>query len=315
MPFKVSPLNADVPFGAIVTELGPNAIEDPAVFADLRELWIDRGLVIFRGLEGGAESQLRLSEKFGELLNHPLAANSEARDAKLSDIRFDAGQGDLYEVDGELRGGFLPWHFDLVYVDYINRGGILRPIQLPSRGGDTGFIDQIAAYNLLPEDLAAQIEGKSVLYRFNIDSAEAKFGHIPSRCIRIAEGHMRSMDHFAGRPRSIHPLVYEQPETGRKVLNVSPWFAQGIEGMENEEGDALLRRVIDHAIRPELAYFHRWRADDMVLWDNWRMMHCACGTPDDENRLMQRTTIAGDYGLGRLEDAGAPQAEMLEANA
>ena len=26
-------------------------------------------------------------------------------------------------------------------------------------------------------------------------------------------------------PRSIHPLVFKQPETGRKVLNLSPWFA------------------------------------------------------------------------------------------
>ena len=39
----------------------------------------------------------------------------------------------------------------------------------------------------------------------------------------------------------------------------------------------------------------------MVLWDNWRMLHCATGTPADETRLMERTTIGGDYGLGRIE--------------
>ncbi len=73
-------------------------------------------------------------------------------------------------------------------------------------------------------------------------------------------------------PRTIHPLVYSQPETGRKVLNVSPWFANAIEGMENAEGDAILQAVVEHSVRPDLAYFHGWLPEDMVLWDNWRMI-------------------------------------------
>jgi taurine dioxygenase len=39
----------------------------------------------------------------------------------------------------------------------------------------------------------------------------------------------------------------------------------------------------------------------MVLWDNWRMLHCAQGVPPGEERRMRRTTIAGDYALGRRE--------------
>jgi taurine dioxygenase len=41
----------------------------------------------------------------------------------------------------------------------------------------------------------------------------------------------------------------------------------------------------------------------MVLWDNWRMLHCANGMPAGQRRHMRRTTIAGDYGLGRFEKA------------
>jgi taurine dioxygenase len=105
--------------------------------------------------------------------------------------------------------------------------------------------------------------------------------------------------------RAIHPLVYRQAETGKKVLHVSPWFADGIEGMENAEGDALLAEVIAQVIRPELMYFHQWQEGDMVLWDNWRMLHCATGVPPDETRIMRRTTIVGDYGLGRREEKSA----------
>jgi taurine dioxygenase len=39
----------------------------------------------------------------------------------------------------------------------------------------------------------------------------------------------------------------------------------------------------------------------MVLWDNWRLLHCACGTPVGMRREMRRTTIHGDYKLGRKE--------------
>ena len=101
-------------------------------------------------------------------------------------------------------------------------------------------------------------------------------------------------------------LFRSQPETGRKVLNISPWWADAIEGMENAEGDALLREVIEHCSDPTRAYFHTWSLDDMVLWDNWRMLHCACGTPMGMKRLMRRTTIFGDYALGRKEKVKEP---------
>lgn len=42
------------------------------------------------------------------------------------------------------------------------------------------------------------------------------------------------------------------------------------------------------------------RADDMVLWDNWRAMHCTTGTKPGIRRLINRTTIAGDVLLGRV---------------
>jgi taurine dioxygenase len=37
----------------------------------------------------------------------------------------------------------------------------------------------------------------------------------------------------------------------------------------------------------------------MVLWDNWRMLHSAEGVDPQATRWMRRTTIGGDYALGR----------------
>jgi taurine dioxygenase len=42
----------------------------------------------------------------------------------------------------------------------------------------------------------------------------------------------------------------------------------------------------------------------MIVWDNWRVLHSARGHPFEDFRHAQRTTIAGDYALGRYLDPG-----------
>ena len=304
MNFSVTQLPGQAEFGAMVTGIEPERLDDPALRQALLDLWIDKGVLVFRGVEG-LDVQLSLSEIFGEPEEHAMLRGIDRpREHKLIvDIEFDdrSSEGTLYEVDGKVLGAWLPWHSDLVYTAEINHGGILRPVELPQHGGETGFIDQIAAYDALPEDLKRAIEGKSVIYTGNFDASGLKFGQRPTRTLFIEQGRLDASKHAAVRARSIHPMVYVQKETGRKVLNVSPWFADGIEGMEAPEGEALLAEVIDHCTRPSRAYYHCWQMDDMVLWDNWRMLHCCSGVMPGTRRHMRRTTIAGDYGLGRVE--------------
>jgi taurine dioxygenase len=305
--FEVAALPGQDRYGAIVTGLDPAAIDDPSVRQALHDLWIAKGVIVFRGVAGGIATQLRLSEIYGEPEIHPMMTGTDIKTEHkaLAPIEFDREDGNIYEVGGEQRGGYLPWHFDGAYVDRINHGGILRPEVLPRRGGDTGFIDQIAAWDELPDRLKARIAGLNVVYPYQPDFTRARFGARVDRLVRMATLFRKGMEHPSVQVRAIHPLVYEQAETGKKVLHVSPWFADGIEGMENAEGDALLTEVIDHVIRPELMYFHKWQAGDMVLWDNWRMLHSASGVPPEETRIMRRTTIVGDYGLGRREQKHA----------
>jgi taurine dioxygenase len=302
MGFETSPLPDQPAFGAVVTGLTGADIDDPAVGARLRELWIDRGVLVFRGLEQSRDTHVRLSRIFGTLLNHEVIKDTPGQDPEVMDIVW-TGEQEVYVIDGEERAAWLPWHSDLMYAVQINRGGILRPLELPERGGgDTGFIDRITAWDKLSAALKARVEGLSVIYASHFNVAVSPFAGAEG--VQLARESKRlSMYSSSPRPRVVHPLVYVQPETGRKVLNISPWFADGIEGMENEEGDALLREVIAHATQPEHSYFHRWTPDDMVLWDNWRISHCCTGIAPDDRRLLQRTTISGDYALGRLADS------------
>ena len=302
--FDTEPLDEQRRYGAIVTGLSPGSIDDPQVRKALLTLWMEKGLVVFRDIAGGIDTQVRLSEIFGEPEVHPMMEGTDIKTEHraLAPIEFDPEKdGNIYEIGGKVLGGYLPWHFDGAYVERINHGGILRPDILPGRVGETGFLDQIAAWDLLPEQLRERIDGLSVVYSYQPDFTRAKFGSQPDRLVKMSELFRTGSAHPSVQVRAIHPAVYEQPGTGRKVLHVSPWFADGIEGMENEAGDALLGEIIEHVLKPELMYFHQWQAGDMVLSDNWRMLHCACGVPPEETRIMRRTTIVGDYGLGRRE--------------
>lgn len=313
MAFEVEALPGVTSFGVMVRGLTFADLDKVGIRTYLRDLWIDKGVIVFRDTEGTPQFQVALSRIFGELELHPLIEARVPELPELVSVRYHPDNGDIYDVGGEVRGGYIPWHSDLVYVDKINRGGILRPVTLPRAGGDTGFLDQISMYDALPAQLRSQVDGLEILYWQEFNAGNKRYGAKP-RTIRLSSICKRIVERVAGSPRVIHPAVYVQAETGRKVLNVSPAFAVGIHGRENAEGDALLEELISFCENPNRAYVHRWQAGDMVLWDNWRMLHSALGVPEGEARHMQRTTIRGDYALGRVERQGQKISDDLRVS-
>ena len=254
-------------------------------------------MLIFRGLDG-EKAHVDISRVFGALLIHPLRTDPARQE--IFTVQHDPEDPYIVEVDGKKLAAWLPWHSDLIYIDQINHGGILRPLALPKSAGETGYIDKIATYDALPQRLKTRLESLDAIYQFDRNPEHQKFGRAGSVKV-LHETRAAIASKSKSYPRVLHPMVYEQAETGRKVLNVSPWFLQGIAGMPEAESDALLHEVMDYATDPRLAYWHAWQIGEMVLWDNWRMLHSAAGCAPADERWMERTTIAGDYGLGRLE--------------
>jgi taurine dioxygenase len=295
--FDVRPIEKGLLFGVEIVGLRADDLTDQEVQARLRHHWAQDGLLIFRGLDG-EKAHVDLSRAFGPLLVHPLRTDPSRQE--IFTVRHDPDDPYIVEVDGKPLAAWLPWHSDLIYVDHINHGGILRPLALPRSAGETGYIDKIAAYDALPQRLRNRLEGLEAIYQFDRNPERQKFGRANSIKV-LHETRAALASKSKTYPRALHPIVYEQAETGRKVLNISPWFLLGIAGLSEEESDDLLHEIVDYVIDPRLAYWHRWQIGEMVLWDNWRMLHSAAGCAPAEQRWMERTTIAGDYGLGRLE--------------
>lgn len=300
MAYRVETLQDGLGFGKSVSGLKQSDLQGEEVRQHLRDLWINDGLVVFRNDEVTADFQVELSRVFGDLEQHPVRELWTEGLPELITIRSDPATERILEVDGKLYGAWLPWHSDLIYTDRINHGGVLRALQRTSWGGQTGFLDRIQAYALMPDDLKEAIEGLSVVYQIMVYHHLTRYGTKRKvRTVKTSEFQKKVSDRIERDfPPCVHPLVYTQEETGRKVLNLSPYFALHIDGHDDAEGHALLQRLVDH-LESCPSYFHEWQPNDLVLWDNWRMVHSVAGAPADEVRIVQRTTIAGDYGRGR----------------
>jgi taurine dioxygenase len=300
---SVSTLSDDLSFGARINGVDIDNLKDLEVRQQINDVFVDRGMIVFEGVEPTNAMQVALSEVFGELEDHALKDVPMADDQirGMTDFTYE----DVFQVDGKELSGFIPWHFDACYTDVLNRGGILRALVISQEGGLTGFADGVQLYNAIDPTLRAKFENLNIIYHSHLMFMNLKFGRPAEyRPIKLRQMIADMIENTRNAPRSVHPAIWQR-STGEKVLHVSPWQAAGIEGMETPEGDALLAELISEMEAKMTPYFHTWKPTDMAIWDNWRFVHAASGNPPQFLRRMQRTTIKGDYGLGRLELAGS----------
>jgi len=315
MPIKVRALNHDLSFGAMISGATREAIKDPEVRREINETFHERGLIVFQGMEESSDLQVELSAIFGPLKDHPIPAVPRAIEdlaPGVIEVMSGPGHSAIVEIEGERYASWLPWHFDHCYNNELNRAGVLRCVQSVPEGGMTGFADGIELYQLLSPELRDKIEGKEILYTMHMGLGEMRFG-VPQGFREIVQhpGLKGTLEFAAGAPRSIHPAVWTR-ETGEKVLHISPWMAVGILGHEDVEGEELLEAVLQDMLGKIRPYYHKWRPTDMVIWDNTRMLHSVTGHDPNLTRCIHRTTIKGDYGLGRFENDDKGRYEILE---
>ncbi|MGB8366690.1 MAG: TauD/TfdA dioxygenase family protein [Rhizomicrobium sp.] len=310
----VSPLREDLSFGARISGVTEAALKDEAIRRQINDIFEDRGMIIFEDVEPTSRMHVAISNVFGPLKDHPVPTVERVDQDTMPgviDMRHDPETAYIVEIDGKRLSQWLPWHFDHCYNNELNRAGVLRAVTIPPEGGMTGFADGIELYNAMSPELRKAIEGRNVIYTLDLRYSHMRFGRPKTfREITTHPGHYKTLEHAKTLPRSIHPAIWAR-ESGEKVLHVSPWMAVGIEGQEDTDGDALLEAVCQEILNKVHSYFHQWKRTDMLIWDNWRMLHSVSGNDPKYPRRMQRTTIKGDYGLGYFENNGAGH-EILE---
>lgn len=270
------------------------------------DAWVAGGIVLVRGCDS-SEKHLRLSECFGTLEVSATPDLNLESSPYLMEMKYDPakprGAGTLVRLNGEERAGWLGWHWDQSFMPLIVRGAALRMIEPAAVAGETGFIDAIDAWQRLSPEMQRRIDGLEVVYEFTGEMEKNPFGFPKDlQNLRTEAENAALRERYTFAP-VVHPLVITQQETGRKVLKLSPMHAKRVLGLPETESHALLTELADHLTDPAYAYHHRWSPDEVIVWDNWRVIHSAAGVPFDVPRRAQRTTLVGDYGYGRYLDS------------
>jgi taurine dioxygenase len=282
MPFRVTPTSA--PVGAIVTDLDVDGVSADEA-RDLYQAFLTYGVLAFRGSALDERRHVALSNMFGENVVHPITITLHQEEPAIIVMSANGGQAAAEDdPTADDLVGVIPWHSDMSYTEVPTRGAMLRAITLPAEGGNTAFVDTARTWRLLPDAVKTRIRDLRILHSYNKAN--------PAQTMVKAD-----QDLF---PDVVHPLVYDHPELGLPVLNISPNSAKAILGLPEEEARELLGYLTDFACREEEAYVHIWQPDDVLLWDNWRTIHQACGHPKRCNRVVHRTTLKSDFKLGEF---------------
>jgi taurine dioxygenase len=271
----------------------------------------DRGMIVFENMEATSKMQVALSKVFGPLKDHPTKStprDSDTEDLGVIDMHYKpatdpyAVEG-LVELNGQRLARYSPWHFDHCYNNELNRAGVLRaPINAPV-GGRTGFVDGIEMYKQFPKALRDRLEKLNIIYTLDTRLSKMRFG-VNFKPLGDPPETAALLKEVAIFPRAMHPAIWTR-KTGEKVLHIGPWMSVGVEHHEDAEGEAFYDEVchtINRLANDQTAYWHDWKPTDMLIWDNWRMLHAVEGCDAKYERQTLRTTIKGDYGLGYFED-------------
>lgn len=238
---------------------------DEAAVDGIRRAIRDHLVVVFRDQELTDEEHVRFTRHFGE----PRAHVRDQRERRVPEIFVISNVLEKGEPIGALGYGELTFHSDLSYLDRPGSYSIVHAIEVPERGGDTQWANCYAAYDALGADLRARVLPLQALHRHG---EEKQNPEVPA----------------------VHPVVRIHPDTGRRALYVSPQFTRRIEGLPEGESRELLDTLLAHVTRPEFVWTHKWRAGDVVVWDNRCTLHRREPFDERERRILKRTQIFGE---------------------
>ncbi len=245
--------------------------------------WSEHAVLVFPNQPISDEQQVAFSRNFGELEIFPQADNRSNQTLEIFRVTNVGEDDNIRPVESE--GGkystlIWVWHTDSSYRRVPSKGAVLHAIEVVERGGDTLFANMFSAYEEMPGELKERIRGLRVRHSF-----------LFSRQLRGLPP--MKLEEEAQVPPVDHPLVRRHGD-GRLSLYVSATYMERVVGLEAAESEALLQELMEWSTQERFVYRHRWRVDDVLMWDNRGAIHVV--EPFDhgrERRVMHRTTIAG----------------------
>jgi taurine dioxygenase len=263
-------------------KLGSFGAEADTIDPDFEKVWqafFASQVLVFRGQKLTAAGFLQFARQFGRPEPHVIDQFHHPEHADiliLSNVQKDGKPIGLADA-----GTYF--HTDYSYLDLPARATTLYSIEVPSRGGDTLFANQYAAYDDLSSSMKNRIEGLVAMHHYgNRDDLDKSSRTVASVLNEEQEQKMAWVRHRIAR---------KHPVTGRTALYAVSGSSFGIEGMPDDEARGLLDELKQHATQDKYQLRLKYGVGDVVVWDNASLLHSATLTDPSDPRTLWRITI------------------------
>lgn len=273
--------NNNSSLGIEILDFDYNDIFDKKRIEELRNQWLKYSIIIFKNLELNHQQLEKFSLAFGDFGDDPY-------------IHPIVGHKNIIEVKREANEKAQPfggsWHSDWSFQECPPSATLLHSKIIPPIGGDTFFINTHKAYNDLTDDIKNKIDNLMVSHSAIRPYADDGFYALE----KDKDRSMKIKPSPKAKEFILHPLVRTHPETRKKSLFINQVYSIAIEAMNEKDSNELLTFLFSHMDQDKYIYKHKWQENMLVMWDNRSVNHCAQGGYQGYQRLLHRTTLAGD---------------------
>ena len=296
MGITINAITAD--FAAEIYEADLTQPVPDADFAAIANAFWKYSVLIFPDQDITQQQQLAFAERFGPIERErtldPKATPSRF-DGAFADISNLTHEGKIWAADSRqsmYKAGNKLWHTDSSFKYRPALTSLLHARTTVPIGGHTEF-----AYDALTDKQKKEFDGLIVEHWIATSRKRSGF-------------HDFNEEEKKRLPPVPQMLVRTIPQSQRKSLFVAS-HAGRIFGMPDDEGRALIDSLIAHVTQRQFVYTHRWRANELVMWDNRCTMHR--GTDYDDLRYvrdMRRVTVSDV--ANTCEQAGVARPAALQ---
>ena len=284
MAITLYPVKAD-----FMAEIGDVDLSRPLSDEDrtaIKAAFFKYSVLVFPGQELTSAQHIAFAEVFGPMEQNINTYADEVKkyriDTRIADVSNLGDENEILAANSRKRMSGLAnrlWHTDSIFRHLPALTSLLYGRSIAPVGGRTEFADMRAAYDALPAKTKTKID--KMIVEHSIFHSRAKLGFTD-----FTERERASL------PPAKQVMVRTIPETGRRNLYLAS-HAMRVIGMSDEESEKLFQELTEHATQPQFVLSHRWRVNDLVMWDNRCTMHR--GTDFDDwrwKRDVQRATVS-----------------------
>jgi taurine dioxygenase len=239
-------------FGAEISGLAPKIPLDGETLGELRRLFDERALLVFRDIE--------VDQAFQNYLSYAIIGREVPKQSPSVDPKRESFISNRTK-NGISPSGRLLFHTDMMWCGDACELLSLYGVEVGQPAAPTMFVSAAKAWETLPADLRERVGTREAKHIHDL-SYERSGGDPTVQFAKFDDDDCVAM-----------PIAHRHPRTGETILYVCQQMTSDIVGLPKDESDELLEALFEHLYAPENVVVHDWRRGDLVIFNNLSLQH------------------------------------------